>query len=159
MEAEVDKRRKAEEIADRIAQTPGARALELAVQRCGDNKELLMEVLEVLGERTSSDDNEQGEPGPDPHVNQKIGSYKTHWRLGSGGNGIVYLATRVKEPHREVAIKLLLLRDGDNEEFRRRFLRERQIIALLNHPYVVKLFDADRTRDGRPYFAMEYVAG
>jgi aminoglycoside phosphotransferase (APT) family kinase protein len=71
----------------------------------------------------------------------------------------VYLATRTKEPRQQVAMKFLRLQDGESEEFRRRFLRERQIIALLNHPYIVKLFGADRTRDGRPYFVMEYIAG
>jgi eukaryotic-like serine/threonine-protein kinase len=95
----------------------------------------------------------------DPLANQNIDGYQTHWKLGSGGNGDVYLATRLTEPHQRVAIKFLRLQDCDNAEFRRRFLRERQIIALLSHPNIVKLFDADQTKDGRPYFVMEYVEG
>lgn len=151
------RRQKAEGIANQIIRDLGQEApLRSAIERCGEDKELLNEVLAFLGERTAS---AHETLIPDPLVNQKIGAYKIHWQLGSGGNGDVYLATRAKEPHQQVAIKFLRLHDGDNEEFRRRFLRERQIIALLSHPYIVKLFDADRTRDGRPYFAMEYVAG
>jgi len=133
--------------------------LHSAVARCGDDKELLVEVLDFLGEQSTLGPTDAELPARNPMANQKIGSYKIHWRLGSGGNGDVYLATRVKEPHQHVAIKILRLPDDENEEFRRRFLRERQIIALLNHPYIVKLFDADRSKDGRPYFVMEYVAG
>jgi serine/threonine protein kinase len=118
-----------------------------------------MEVLDCLGEQSTIQLTEAEPPARDPMANQKIGSYKIHWRLGSGGNGDVYLATRTKEPHQQTAIKILRVPDGESEEFRRRFLRERQIIALLNHPYIVKLFDADRTKDGRPYFVMEYIAG
>jgi eukaryotic-like serine/threonine-protein kinase len=150
---------KAKEIADQLVQTPGTKRLHSAVVRCGNDKDLLMEVLHHLGEQSTVCLTEVATPVRDPMANQKIGSYKIHWRLGSGGNGDVYLATRTKEPHQQVAIKILRLPDGENEEFRRRFLRERQIIALLNHPYIVKLFDADRTKDGSPYFVMEYVAG
>ena len=160
MAADQDERRStAKEIADQLVQTPGTKRLHSAVARCGNNRELLMEVLDHLGEQSTIQATEAGPPARDPMANQKIGSYKVHWRLGFGGNGDVYLATRTKEPHQQAAIKILRLPDGENEEFRRRFLRERQIIALLNHPYIVKLFDADRTRDGRPYFVMEYVAG
>ena len=159
MEAELEIQRKAEALAEEALKAPSARRYEKASELCGENKELLMEVLRILGERTTGGADGAEGLSPDPLLNQKIGNYKIHWRLGGGGNGHVYLATRTKEPHQQVAIKFLLLTDGDNEEFRRRFLRERQIIALLNHPYIVKLFDANRTRDGRPYFVMEYVSG
>jgi serine/threonine protein kinase len=155
---DTEKRRlRAKEIANQIDLAPGQEPLRSAIERCGKDKELLNEVLGFLGERSTS--RPDSEAPPDPMANQKVGAYKTHWRLGGGGNGDVYLATRAKEPHQQVAIKFLRLHEGESEEFRRRFLRERQIIALLNHPYIVKLFDADRTRDGRPYFVMEYVAG
>jgi hypothetical protein len=160
MEVDIERRNiKVKEIVDQIAIAPSEAFLRSAGDRCGNDKELFNEVVESLGERATP-----GFLGPDvssrdPMANQRIGGYKTHWRLGGGGNGDVYLATRAKEPRQQVAMKFLRLQDGESEEFRRRFLRERQIIALLNHPYIVKLYDADRTRDGRPYFAMEYVAG
>jgi serine/threonine protein kinase len=160
MEVDIERRRiKVREIADQISLPPGHESLRSAGERCGNDKELLNEVVEFFGERATLSFADPGGPLRDPMANQKIGGYKTHWRLGGGGNGDVYLATRTKEPRQQVAMKFLRLQDGESEEFRRRFLRERQIIALLNHPYIVKLFDADRTRDGRPYFVMEYVAG
>lgn len=150
---------RAEEIARKIAKDQAPDPMQAAMQLCGKDEVLLLEVLSLLGEQST-----ENQQGPEPHshdllVNQKIGGYKTHWRLGSGGNGDVYLATRLKEPHQQVAMKFLRLGNGENDEFRRRFLRERQIIALLSHPYIVKLFDADRTKEGRPYFVMEYVSG
>src|SRR5262249_12025742 len=42
---------------------------------------------------------------------------------------------------------------------RDRFLRERQILASLDHPHIARLFDGGSTPDGLPYFVMEFVAG
>ena len=153
------RRQRAEEIARKIARDKAPDPMQAAMQLCGKDEALLLEVLNLLGEQST-----ENQPGSTSHAedllaNRKIGGYKTHWRLGSGGNGDVYLATRLKEPHQQVAMKFLRLTEGENDEFRRRFLRERQIIALLSHPYIVKLFDADRTKEGRPYFVMEYVSG
>ena len=159
MEIELGNRRqKAHEVAGQIAKVPGKDRLAAAVQRCGNDEELFLNVLDLLGELPTDEMSASAAIAPDPMVNQKIGGYKIRWKLGSGGNGEVYLATRLKQPYQQVAIKFLRL-DGESEEFRRRFLRERQIVALLSHPCIVKLFDADRTREGRPYFVMEYVAG
>ena len=159
MELELEKRRqKAQEIAHEIAMVAGKDRLTAAVRRCGNDEELLFNVLDFLGELPTRDLSPSPAVAPDPMVNQKIGAYKIRWKLGGGGNGEVYLATRLKQPHQQVAIKFLRL-EGESDEFRLRFLRERQIVALLSHPYIVKLFDADRTREGRPYFVMEHVAG
>ena len=146
---------KAAEIADEVGRLPVGERFREARKRCGDDADLFAEVLRLLGEAPTS-----GAARADgDHTNEKIGHYRIRWQLGGGGNGDVYLATRAKEPHQQLAVKFLRLTDGDNEEFRRRFLRERQIVAMLNHPYIVKLFDADRTRNGQPYFVMEYVDG
>ena len=148
-----------EEVLRRIALDQARDPLQAAVQICGNDEELLMEVIGLLGPRTNENPQLQASGFRDPLINQKIGGYKTRQRLGSGGNGEVYLATRVNEPHQLVAMKFLRIQDGESEEFRRRFLRERQIIALLSHPYIVKFYDANRLKDGRPYFIMEYVSG
>jgi hypothetical protein len=152
------RRQRAEEIARKISRDQTRDPMRAAMQLCGKDEKLLLDVLSLLGEQATANE-PVGASGRDSLSNQKVGGYKIHWRLGSGGNGDVFLATRLKEPHQQVAMKFLRLTDGENDEFRRRFLRERQIIALLNHPFIVKLFDADRTKDGRPYFVMEYVEG
>jgi tetratricopeptide (TPR) repeat protein len=73
--------------------------------------------------------------------------------------GTVYLGERRDgEIEQKVAIKLLRA-DADRPAWRDRFLRERQLLAYLNHPSIARLFDAGRTEDGQPYLVMEYVDG
>jgi serine/threonine-protein kinase PknK len=75
--------------------------------------------------------------------------------VGKGGFSKVYRA-RQEAMQRTVALKVLdtdLVDDRD----RRRFARECQAAGrLTGHPHVVTVFDADVTRDGRPYIVMEY---
>ena len=79
--------------------------------------------------------------------------------LGSGGMGAVYLAERTDgEIQQRVAIKFLGA-DKRRAMWHDRFLRERQVLASLNHPSIVHVIDAGHTRDGRPYLVMEYVEG
>jgi serine/threonine protein kinase len=64
-----------------------------------------------------------------------------------------------KQPvRRRVAIKLIKA-GMDTREVVARFESERQALALMDHPAIAKVLDAGSTDDGRPYFAMEYVAG
>ncbi len=87
------------------------------------------------------------------------GPYRLVRPLGSGGMGTVYLAERTDgEIQQSVAVKLLRA-DGHRPAFRKRFLRERQFLASLNHPSIVHVIDAGHTEDGRPYLVMEYVDG
>ena len=46
-----------------------------------------------------------------------------------------------------------------SDEILRRFSRERQILARLEHPHIARLLDGGATEDGRPYFVMELVEG
>lgn len=79
--------------------------------------------------------------------------------LGRGGLGSVWLAVQeTAEFRRNVAVKLVR-RGMDTEDILRRFALERQLLAALEHPNIVRLYDAGTTADGRPYFAMEYVEG
>ena len=88
-----------------------------------------------------------------------IGPYRIDRELGRGGMAVVYLADRADGAFdQQVAIKLI--QTGlDSEERIHRFLTERQILAGLKHPYIAHLLDGGLTDQGRPYFAMEYVAG
>jgi serine/threonine protein kinase len=89
----------------------------------------------------------------------KCGPYRLLRLLGSGGMGSVYLAQRDDgEIDQHVAIKLLRA-DTDRPAWRERFLRERQVLAFLNHPSIARLIDAGHTADGRPYLVMEFVEG
>ncbi len=87
------------------------------------------------------------------------GPYRLLRLLGSGGMGAVYLAERQDgELQQQVAVKLLRA-DADRPAWRERFLRERQLLANLNHPSITRLIDAGHTDDGRPYLVMEKVDG
>jgi len=89
----------------------------------------------------------------------RIGPYRVERRIGQGGMGTVYLATRADEQFRKnVAIKVTS-QGMDREEIIGRFLRERQILANLDHPNIARLMDGGTTDDGRPYFVMEYIDG
>lgn len=74
--------------------------------------------------------------------------------LGSGGMGRVFEAW---DPalRRRVAIKLL---HGQDPELERRFLREAQAQARVDHPHICKVFEVGET-EGRPFIAMQLVAG
>lgn len=95
----------------------------------------------------------------DPWVGRLIGSYRTIRQIGRGGMASVYLGIRADDQYRKhVAIKLVLP-GFDNEEILRRFRNERQTLAALDHPNIVKLLDGGNTEEGLPYLVMDYVEG
>lgn len=75
-----------------------------------------------------------------------------------GGQGIVYKAVQ-RTTHRTVALKVLSEGAFASPAQRMRFEREIDLVAHLNHPNIVTLYDSGVTSDGRQYFAMEYVHG
>jgi serine/threonine protein kinase len=91
-------------------------------------------------------------------LGRRIGHYRLTQRIGEGGMGEVYLAEREDEFRQRVAIKLI--RQGvSNPEVIRRFLIERQTLAALNHPHIVRLVDGGTTEEGLPYLVVDYVEG
>ena len=83
--------------------------------------------------------------------------YEISHLLGAGGMGRVFLA-RDRLLSREVALKVLDDRHGENPEFVERFRREAKAAASLSHPHIVSVYDAGED-DETPYIAMEYVPG
>ncbi len=90
---------------------------------------------------------------------ETIGPYQLVRRLGEGGMGEVFLAERFDgEFEQRVALKRI--RAGlDSRAIAERFLRERQILARLDHPGIAHLLDGGSTEDGDPYFVLEHVEG
>jgi WD40 repeat protein/uncharacterized membrane protein len=93
---------------------------------------------------------------------QRLGPYRVLEPIGEGGMGIVVLAERDDGEYRtKVAIKLLRGRSGAeliSPDAVARFRDERQILALLEHPGIVRLLDGGHSALG-PYLVMEYVDG
>lgn len=77
--------------------------------------------------------------------------------IGRGGMGVVYEAYQ-RSTGRRVAVKFLLPTAKAAESVRRRFEREVELIARLQHPNVVSVLDSGLHR-GRYYFVMEFVEG
>ncbi len=95
----------------------------------------------------------------DPLVGREVGKYKILNEIGEGGMGAVYLATRSDGSfEKRVAIKIVK-RGMDTKFILRRFRQERQVLALLNHPFITPLLDGGTTPDGLPYFVMEFIEG
>jgi serine/threonine-protein kinase len=136
--------------------------------RCGNDEILINEVLALLQEDALGASlldrdvaqvvhevlqNDAGDSLP----YQEFGPYRLIKVLGHGGMGVVYLAER-GDLANLVAIKIL--RDAWLSPARReRFAAEQRTLAQLNHPFIARLYDADSTPDGSPFFVMEYVEG
>ena len=90
---------------------------------------------------------------------KRIGAYRIIREIGQGGMAVVYLAERADDQYRKrVAIKML--KPGTKrDEILRRFRNERQALAALDHPSIVRLLDGGSTEEGLPYLIMEYVEG
>jgi eukaryotic-like serine/threonine-protein kinase len=95
----------------------------------------------------------------DPMVGRHLGAYKLVRRVGQGGMAAVFLAMRADDEYqKEVAVKLV--RPGlDSQELLSRLRNERQTLAGLDHPNIVKLLDGGSTPEGLPFLVMDYVEG
>ncbi|TVQ32433.1 MAG: serine/threonine protein kinase [Phycisphaeraceae bacterium] len=135
---------------DVILSTPGvsdprsARDAALhALTSCAD----LSDLAELAGE---------GGPPPEEEFPELDGYDIVDW-IGQGGMGQVYEAYQ-RSTGRRVAIKFMLPGAASTESARRRFEREVELIARLEHPNIVSILDSG-VSNGRAYYAMEYVEG
>jgi eukaryotic-like serine/threonine-protein kinase len=87
-----------------------------------------------------------------------FGRYHIVRPIGQGGMGTVYLAEQQEPIRRWVALKVVKL-GMDTGEVLARFAKERQALAMMDHPHIARIFDAGATLKGRPYFVMEYIEG
>ncbi len=90
-------------------------------------------------------------------LKEKIGRYRIKSEIGRGGMATVYHAY---DPNfeRDVAIKILPQAYLHDPQFRERFEREAKMIASLEHPAIVPVYDFGE-EDGQPFIVMRYMAG
>lgn len=91
------------------------------------------------------------EQNPEP----KSSRYELHELLGSGSMGQVHRAYD-RRLHRTVAVKLL---KSEDPALLQQFLREARIQARVEHEHICKVYDTGTMESGRPFIAMQYVAG
>jgi serine/threonine-protein kinase len=87
-----------------------------------------------------------------------FGPYETLSRIAAGGMGEVFMARRTGAGafEKKVALKVLLPHLAHDREFVERFFDEARLVARMNHPNIVQIFDVGET-DGRPWLAMALV--
>ncbi|MDQ4120797.1 MAG: serine/threonine-protein kinase [Acidobacteriota bacterium] len=135
-------------------------------QNCGNDADLKNEVEKLLAAHST---NETFIEKPafqiaatfaDKHLKGKqFGNYQIIREIGRGGMGAVFLAERNDGAFKQqVALKIVRQTILDSET-EKRFRRERQILASLNHPNIARLLDGGVSESGEPFLAMEYVEG
>lgn len=130
-------------------------------QACAQDEDLLSMVQMLVSNETAHTDALMIHPASKQvmlQAEEQLGPYMIEQELGQGGMGVVYLASRVNDFQKKVAIKVMkpILDDGS---LIKHFQKERQILADLEHPNIARILDGGTTPDGLPYFVMEYVVG
>ncbi|HMS43031.1 MAG TPA: protein kinase, partial [Pyrinomonadaceae bacterium] len=165
---------KIEEIFQVAVELPSREEREVYLNEvCGEDEDLRIEVEHLLRQDEEAD-SLLSEPlldnsglhifasmieERDPTIGREIGAYRVMREIGRGGMGAVYLAERADGLFKQqVAIKIIK-RGMDTDFVLRRFRRERQILANLNHPFIARLLDGGTTDDDLPFFVMEYIEG
>jgi tRNA A-37 threonylcarbamoyl transferase component Bud32 len=137
-------------------------------EACGDDLQLREEVESLL---KSNDEDEHiieknalnlsqvFQSDGDNYKERQFGRYKVLREIGRGGMGAVFLAERSDgEFNQQVALKIVRQTIADSE-IEKRFRRERQILASLNHPNIASLHDGGVSENGEPFLVMEYIEG
>ena len=144
------------ELFDRVRELPSGERDAVLERELANESELRRELDALLRAHDEASGFLAGRPAPASGT--VVGAYTLVEPIGEGGFAVVYLAEQVVPMRRRVALKLI--KPGmDSKQVIARFEAERQALALMDHPGIAQVFDAGETDAGRPYFAMEYVAG
>lgn len=133
----------------------GAESPSAVADLCRGHSELTAEVLACLAELDAAGMSTR--PRLDDEFPERLGDFRLIDRIGGGGMGVVYRA-RQESLQREVALKLIRPEQLYFPGARKRFQREVETVARMQHPGIVPIF-AVGEEDGIPYFAMEHVGG
>jgi serine/threonine-protein kinase len=104
------------------------------------------------------------EPGDGAQIDEMVGqtlsqTYTLLRVIGEGGMGRVYEARHTRIGAKRFAVKMLHPEFARQPEVLSRFQREAEAAAAIRSPYVVDVYDVDRTLDGRPFMVGELLEG
>lgn len=168
-----DRFRRVDTIFDGALDRPPPERTAWVERECGDDAQLRDEVMRLLRahDRSSGILEESAVEFVGPILSDspivdadlplvvRIGPFRIVREIGHGGMGTVFLAVRDDAQFQQrVALKLVRAADASSA-FVPRFLEERRILAMLEHPGIARLLDGGVTPDGAPWFAMEVVEG
>ena len=148
-------------VRDALDVAPEERARFLS-ERCGGDVALRQCVEAMLSDIGDADAGERALPHVEPVdalVGECLGPFRVVERIGRGGMGVVYRGERREADFAQTVAIKLIRRGFDFDDVQARFLRERRILARLNHPNLARLIDGGVAPDGRPWFALEFVDG
>jgi len=110
------------------------------------------------GEWRSTDHETAGRAAGPPDRPAKIGRYRVESVLGTGGFGAVYLA-HDDDLQRRVAIKVPHRRRISRPQDIEQYVAEARVVARLDHPGIVPVYDVGRTEDGLCYVVSKHIEG
>jgi eukaryotic-like serine/threonine-protein kinase len=94
---------------------------------------------------------------PDEMLGRLLDHYQLLRSLGYGGSATVFLARDI-HLQREVAVKVFMPSDGSTQDFLRRFEREARVLAQLDHPHILPVYDYGK-ENGNAYLVMPHMVG
>jgi len=170
---EIARWRKIEQVYHSALEQAGSRRAAFIEQACDGDESLRREVESLLAHAHDTEDFLEApamnvaardlatsrESGAASHP-AAIGRYRIIRLLGEGGMGTVYEAEQ-EEPRRVVALKVIKLGLATPDRLRR-FRRESQALARLQHPGIAQIYDSSTADAGfgpQPFFAMEFIRG
>ena len=167
-----ERRKRALAIFDQVADLAGKEREARLVEACAGDDALLVQVRAMLA--ADATDTEpfsgsatawgaalarEGDDAQDRMLGRSVGAWRIVGIVGRGGMGAVYAVERSDGAYTQQAALKLIHASADTAAARERFLRERQILARLQHPNIATLLDGGINADAEPWFVMELVDG